>query len=133
MTKSEYVGYPRNAEERQLSALPLEVLLDYADAIMADPGRLELIRVGWNKKLTASWTDEQNEELGRQEKKFAVSFLTMTGYGGLYNRHFLALGDVCKAVYAYTQAPDGEIREFVRKRLADSDAVKENYSNGDNS
>ncbi|WP_432450291.1 hypothetical protein [Aliiroseovarius marinus] len=37
MMNSDYVGIPRNAEERRLSALPLELLLTYVEEIVNDP------------------------------------------------------------------------------------------------
>ncbi|WP_424938815.1 hypothetical protein [Aliiroseovarius sp. S253] len=80
MINSNYVGIPRNAEERRLSALPLELLLTYAEEIVNNPQWYELVKNGWDRELTSTWTDDQHEELGWSERKFAESFLTKAGY-----------------------------------------------------
>ena len=128
MTKSEYIGGPRNAEEMQLSALPLDVLLHYADVIMADPKKLQLVELSWDNEITASWTDDQYAELAWKEEDEGEEFLASVGYEGLIKRHSLALAQVSKAIFAYLQAPDGDVREFVRSRLSGSKYVKETYS-----
>ncbi|WP_170327955.1 hypothetical protein [Ruegeria arenilitoris] len=122
---SEYVGFPRNDAEMKLTALPLSVLISYAHSIIENPEHCELIKAGWDRNRTSSWTDEQRAEQAWKEEELGEAFLKTVGYGGLYGRHCLALAQVAKATFKYLCSTHEDFESFILKEIKDSPFVKE--------
>ncbi|MCK7614399.1 hypothetical protein [Roseibium sediminicola] len=125
---SDYVGFPRNRKEEQLSALPIVLLLDYANTVLSNPESLERLKTGWDRNIRSHWTDDQFAELAWLEEKQGEQYLSSKGYGGLYKRHMVALAMVEKAIFEYLNNPSAEFETFLRERLVGSPYVLETYS-----